>query len=144
MMEEFSKIFIVTLIAQVRAQDKYDVWAKKSNDELLSKKYIKTKEDLKKIPIIADITELQISDIRLIFQALALAFEEITGEMCSVVMEMNHEGFGRAVVLAEKIVVVNKFFKEAHRFGYRTLEDLANEGGKLLKAAIDIYNSFKK
>jgi probable nitrogen fixation protein len=139
-----SKLFLDTLAAQVRAQDKYDVWARKSDEELLSKKYIKTKEDLKKIPLIADISDLQISDIRLIFQALSLAFEEKTGEMGTVVMEMNHEGFGRAVVLADKIVVVNKFFKEAHRFGYRSIEDLANEGGKMLKNAIEIYGNFKK
>ncbi|MDR2080555.1 MAG: NifX-associated nitrogen fixation protein [Campylobacteraceae bacterium] len=139
-----SRLFLDTLIAQVRAQDKYDVWAKKSDDELLSKKYIKTKEDLKKIPLIADISDIQISDIRLIFQALSLAFEEKTGEMGSVVMEMNHEGFGRAVVLADKIVIVNKFFKEAHRFGYRSIEDLADDGGKMLRNAVQIYEKFKK
>lgn len=138
------KLFLDTLTAQVRAQDKYDVWARKGDEELLTKKYVKTKEDLKKIPLIADISDVQISDIRLIFQALSLAFEEKTGEMGTVVMEMNHEGFGRAVVLADKIVVVNKFFKEAHRFGYRSIEALANEGGKMLKNAIETYEKFKK
>ncbi|MDR2099223.1 MAG: NifX-associated nitrogen fixation protein [Campylobacteraceae bacterium] len=141
-MEE--KLFLDTLIAQVRAQDKYDVWARKSDEEILTKKYVKTKDDLKKIPLIADITDVQISEIRLIFQALSLAFEEKTGEMGNVVMEMNHEGFGRAVVLADKIVIANKFFKEAHRFGYRSIEDLANEGGKMLKNAIQTYETFKK
>jgi probable nitrogen fixation protein len=128
----------------VRAQDKYDVWARKSDEELLTKKYIKTKEDLKKIPLIADISDVQISDIRLIFQALSLAFEEKTGEMGTVVMEMNHEGFGRAIVLAERIVIVNKFFKEAHRFGYRSIEDLANDGSKMLQNAIEVYKTFKR
>ncbi|MDR2341766.1 MAG: NifX-associated nitrogen fixation protein [Campylobacteraceae bacterium] len=137
-------MFLDTLAVQVRAQDKYDVWARKSDEELLTKKYIKTKENLKKIPLIADISDVQISDIRLIFQALSLAFEEKTGEMGTVVMEMNHEGFGRAVVLADKIVVVNKFFKEAHKFGYRSIEDLADEGSKMLKSAIETYEKFKR
>lgn len=143
-MEDYSKLFLDTLTAQVRAQDKYDVWARKSDEELLTKKYIKTKEDLKKIPLIADISDVQISDIRLIFQALSLAFEEKTGEMGTVVMEMNHEGFGRAIVLAERIVIVNKFFKEAHRFGYRSIEDLANDGSKMLQNAIEVYKTFKR
>ncbi|MDR1555372.1 MAG: DUF269 domain-containing protein [Campylobacteraceae bacterium] len=143
-MEDCGKLFLDTLIAQVRAQDKYDVWAKKSSEELLTKKYIKTKEDLKKIPIIADISDVGISDIRLIFQALSLAFEEKTKQMGTVVMEMNHEGFGRAVVLADKIVIADKFFKEAHRFGYRCIEDLVDEGGKMLKNAIETYKTFKK
>ena len=102
------------------------------------------KEDLKNIPIIADIDEMQIKDIRLIFQSIALAFELKTGVMCSVVMEMSHEGFGRAVVLAEKIVITNKFFKDAHRYSFRTYDALVSEGGKMLKDAIDIYNSFQK
>ena len=72
--------------------------------------------DLKNIPIIADIDEMQIKDIRLIFQAVALAFEKITGVMCSVVMEMSHEGFGRVVVFTGKIVLCEKFFKDAHRY----------------------------
>jgi len=59
--------------------------------------------------------------------------------MCSVVMEMSHEGFGRAVVLAEKIAITNKFFKDAHRYSFRTYEDLIKEGGKMLKDAIEIY-----
>ena len=102
--------------------------ANKSNEELLVEKYIRTKEDLKNIPIIADIDEMQIKDIRLIFQAVALAFEKITGVMASVVMEMSHEGFGRVVVFAEKIVLCEKFFKDAHRYSFREYSKLEEEG----------------
>jgi len=143
-MNELEKLFIETLISQLRAMDQFGTWAKKSDEELLSEKYVKSKEDLKNIPIIADIDEMQIKDIRLIFQSIALAFELKTGVMCSVVMEMSHEGFGRAVVLAEKIVITNKFFKDAHRYSFRTYDALVSEGGKMLKDAIDIYNSFQK
>lgn len=137
-------LFIKTLIGQVRALDQFGTWASKSDEEILTQKYVKTKEDLKNIPIIADIDEMQIQDIRLIFQALSLAFEKKTSVMCSVVMEMSHEGFGRAVVIAEKIVIANKFFKDAHRYSFRTYEDLVNEGQKMLEDAIKIYNEYKK
>ena len=143
-MSELEKLFIDKLISQLRAMDQFGTWAKKSDVELLSEKYVKSKEDLKNIPIIADIDEMQIKDIRLIFQSIALAFELKTSVMCSVVMEMSHEGFGRAVVLAEKIVITNKFFKDAHRYSFRTYDDLVKEGGKMLKDAIDIYQSFQK
>jgi len=143
-MNELEKLFIETLISQTRAMDQFGTWAKKSDEELLSEKYVKSKDDLKNIPIIADIDEMQIKDIRLIFQSIALGFELKTGVMCSVVMEMSHEGFGRAVVLAEKIVITNKFFKDAHRYSFRTYDALVSEGGKMLKDAIDIYNSFQK
>jgi probable nitrogen fixation protein len=143
-MNELEKLFIETLISQIRALDQFGTWAKKSDEEVLSDKYIKTKEQLKNVPIIADIDEMQIKDIRLIFQSIALAFELKLGIMCSVVMEMSHEGFGRAVVLAEKIVITNKFFKDAHRYSFRTYDDLIKEGGKMLKDALEIYETYKK
>ncbi|AHJ12491.1 MULTISPECIES: NifX-associated nitrogen fixation protein [Sulfurospirillum] len=143
-MNELEKLFIETLTSQIRALDQFGTWAKKSDEEVLSDKYIKTKEQLKNVPIIADIDEMQIKDIRLIFQSIALAFELKLGIMCSVVMEMSHEGFGRAVVLAEKIVITNKFFKDAHRYSFRTYDDLIKEGGKMLKDAIEIYETHKK
>lgn len=142
-METVENLFIETLIGQVRALDQFGTWANKSDEELLAEKYIKTKEDLKNIPIIADIDEMQVQDIKLIYQAIALAFEKKTGIMCSVIMEMSHEGFGRVVVVAEKIVIVNKFFKDAHRFSFRTYDKLVDEGDKLLNNAIKIYEQYK-
>ena len=114
------ELFKITLNGQVRALDQFGTWVNKSDEDLLVEKYVRTKEDLKNIPIIADIDEMQIKDIRLVFQAVALAFEKMTGVMCSVVMEMSHEGFGRVVVFAGKIVLGEKFFKDAHRFSFRT------------------------
>jgi probable nitrogen fixation protein len=137
-------LYLETLIGQVRALDQFGTWANKDDKEILCEKYVKTKEQLKDIPVIADIDEMQIQDIRLIFQALALAFEKETGIMCSVVMEMSHEGFGRAVVIADKIVIVNKFFKDAHRYSFRTYEKLEDEGQKMLDSAIKIYEEYKK
>jgi len=138
-----ANLFIETLIGQVRALDQFGTWSNKQDQEILSEKYVKSKEQLKDIPVIADIDEMQIQDIRLIFQAIALAFEKQTGVMCSVVMEMSHEGFGRAVVIADKIVIVNKFFKDAHRYSFRTYEKLEDEGEKMLKNSIEIYNQYK-
>lgn len=137
-------VFIDTLIGQVRALDQFGTWANREDEDILKEKYVKSKEELKNIPVIADIDEMQIQDIRLIYQSVALAFEKETGVMCSVVMEMSHEGFGRAVVIADKIVIVNKFFKDAHRYSFRSYEKLVEEGDKMLKNAIEIYNEYKK
>jgi probable nitrogen fixation protein len=140
---EAKELFIITLIGQVRALDQFGTWANKSNEELLVEKYIRTKEDLKNIPIIADIDEMQIKDIRLIFQAVALAFEKQTGVMANVVMEMSHEGFGRVVVFAGKIVLCEKFFKDAHRYSFREYSKLEEEGEKFLLSANTTYDKYK-
>jgi len=139
-----ANVFIDTLIGQVRALDQFGTWTNRTDEDILIEKYVKTKEDLKNIPVIADIDEMQIQDIRLIYQAIALAFEKETGVMCSTIMEMSHEGFGRAVVIADKIVIVNKFFKDAHRYSFRTYEDLIKEGDKLLSNGITIYKEYAK
>jgi probable nitrogen fixation protein len=137
-------LYIDTLIGQVRALDQFGTWANKSDEDILVEKYVKTKEQLKEIPVIADIDEMQTQDIRLIFQAVALAFEKKTGIMCSVVMEMSHEGFGRVVVIADKIVIINKFFKDAHRYSFRSYDKLVEEGNKMLENSIKIYEEYKK
>jgi len=98
-------VFIKTLIGQVRALDQFGTWTNRTDEDLLAEKYVKTKEDLRNIPVIADIDEMQIQNIRLVYQAIALAFEKKTGVMCSVVMEMSHEGFGRAVLLRIKLLL---------------------------------------
>ena len=139
---EFSP-FTKELIRQLRATDQFGNWAKMSDEEVLTKKYVKTKEDLKLIPIIADIDEMLIGEIKMIFKAIALQFERQTGIMCNVVMEMSHEGFGRCIVIADRIVLVDKYFKDAHRFSFRTLEKLYEEGDKYLNSSFEIYNKFK-
>ena len=48
-------VFLKELVKQIRAIDTYGVWDKTSDEELLTKKYVKTKEQLKEIPVIADI-----------------------------------------------------------------------------------------
>ena len=142
-MSETENPFLKQLINQIRAQDQFGTWSKFSDEELLSKKYIKTKEDLKNIPVIADIDEMIIQDIKMIYQALALGFETKTGVMCNVIMEMSHEGFGRVAVIADKIVIVNKYFKDAHRFSYRSIDKLVEDGDKMMNAALEIYEKYK-
>ena len=135
--------FTEELIRQLRATDQFGNWAKMSDEALLTKKFVKTKEDLKAIPIIADIDEMLIGEIKMIYKAIALQFERKTGIMCNVVMEMSHEGFGRCIVIADRIVLVDKYFKDAHRFGYRTLDKLYEDGQKLLDKAFAIYEQYK-
>lgn len=145
-MSEAEKVvspFTQELIRQLRATDQFGNWAKLSDEEILIKKYVKTKEDLKALPIIADIDEMLIGEIKMIFKAVALQFERKTGVMCNVVMEMSHEGFGRCIIIAGRIVLVDKYFKDAHRFSFRTIEKLYEEGDKYLAASFKTYEQYK-
>ena len=135
--------FGVELIRQIRALDQFGNWARTSDEDLLVKKYVKTKEELKLVPLIADIDEMMINDIKMIYKAIALSFERKTGVVCNVIMEMSHEGFGRCAVIADRICIVNKYFKDAHRFSFRTLDALYEDGDKSLNSALEIYEQYK-
>lgn len=135
--------FLRELILQLRALDQFGTWSSVDDRELLIKKYIKTKEQLKSMPVIADIDEVIISEIKLIFKALAIAFERKSKEMANIVMEMSHEGFGRVVVFCDEVVLLDKTFRDAHRFGYKSLEHLRDEGEKMLERALERFKKFK-
>jgi probable nitrogen fixation protein len=135
--------FGVEIIRQIRALDQFGNWSRISDEELLIKKYVKTKEELKAVPVIADIDEMMINDIKMIYKAIALSFERKTGIVCNVIMEMSHEGFGRCAILSDRICIIDKYFKDAHRFSFRSLEALFEEGDKNLERALKVYEQYK-
>lgn len=135
--------FGTEIIRQIRALDQFGNWSRISDEELLIKKYVKTKEELKAVPVIADIDEMMINDIKMIYKAIALSFERKTGIVCNVIMEMSHEGFGRCAILSDRICIVDKYFKDAHRFSFRSLEALFEEGDKNLDRALKVYEQYK-
>ena len=135
--------YLQQLANQVRALDTFGSWDAKKDDDLLEEKYVKTPEQLKAIPIIADIDEMLIKDLRMILQAVAVAFEAKTRVMASVVLEMSHEGFGRGVVIADGIVLADKTFRDAHRFAFASLEKLEAEGNKMIETALKNYEKLK-
>jgi probable nitrogen fixation protein len=63
--------------------------------------------------------------------------------MVSPMMKMSHEGFGRQVLIAGRLIVVNKQLRDVHRFGFETLEKLAAEGEKYVAAGIDMVTQYK-
>jgi probable nitrogen fixation protein len=136
-------VFMKSLAEQVRAQDQFGAWDGKTDEELLAKKYVKSREELKALGVIADIDEETIENLKALFKAVAAAFERKSGKMASVILEMNHEGFGRGATIAGDIVVMDKTFRDAHRFAFESLEKLAAEGEKWLKRAFEIDAKYK-
>jgi probable nitrogen fixation protein len=39
--------------------------------------------------------------------------------------KMSHEGFGRTVLTTGRLIVVNRYLRDVHRFGFPSLEKLA-------------------
>ena len=57
-------------------------------------------------------------------------------------MKMHHEGFGRLVLTAGRLIVVNKQLRDVHRFGFESLEKLADEGEKLVAAGVEMITKY--
>lgn len=132
--------FIKQLIAGVRAQDLHG----KRTDEQMLAPYIVDREERKKIPIIGDPKPIVIQRVQTFYSTMALVIEMKTDIMCSSVMEMSHEGFGRVVILAGRLVVVNKQLRDIHRFGFDSFEKMNEEAEKLIQGGIELIHKFKE
>ena len=135
------EMFLNELSKQYRAQDTYGTWDGKSNETLLDP-YIIDKEKRKEIPIMGDPDPETLWRLELFYNAVGLSVERQTGIMVSPIMKMSHEGFGRMVLTAGRLVVINKYLRDVHRFGFNDMGKLAEEGGKLVDAAIEMINQF--
>lgn len=133
--------FVKELVKQWRAQDTHGAWEGKDNAALLAP-YIITKEQRKEMPIIGDPDPETIWRLELFYNAIGLAVERETGIMVAPMMKMHHEGFGKMILTAGRLVVVNKHLRDVHRFGFESMEKLAAEGEKLVAAAVDMIKQF--
>lgn len=133
--------FIKELIKQWRAQDAHGAWDRKSDLDLLEP-YVLDKEKRRQVPIIGDPDPETIWRIELFYNAVGLAMERVTGVMVSPMMKMHHEGFGRMILTAGRLVVVNKQLRDVHRFGFDSLAKLAEEGEKMIAAGVGMIEKF--
>ncbi len=133
--------FVQQLVKQLRAQDIHGTWEGKSDLQLL-KPYIHTPEERRAIPIIGDPDPELLWHMEIFYNAIAVAIERETGQMVSPMMKMSHEGFGRMVLLAGRLVVVNKQLRDVHRFGFGSLEKLAEAGGKFFTEAVTMIRTY--
>ncbi len=139
--DPMQSLFVKELVKQWRAQDTHGTWEGKSDLTLLAP-YIVTKEQRRQMPIIDDPDPEVLWRVELYYNAIGLAIERQTGVMVSPMMKMSHEGFGRIVLLAGRLVAVNKQLRDVHRFGFESMEKLAEEGEKQVAAGVAMVNQF--
>ena len=133
--------FVRQLVKVWRAQDMHGSWENKSDEQLLEP-YILDKEKRMAIPIIGDPDPETLWRLELFFNAVGLAIECETRNMVSPMMKMSHEGFGKMILTAGRLVVVNKQLRDVHRWGFPTMDKLAEEGGKFVSSAIEMIRKF--
>ncbi|TIP97553.1 MAG: NifX-associated nitrogen fixation protein [Mesorhizobium sp.] len=126
--------FVKCLVRLIRAQDSYGSWERKADAELLGD-FIITKEQRRAIPIIGDPDPDVLWRLDMFYTAVGLAIEERCGLMASPMIELSHEGFGRVLFTAGRLVALSKTLRDVHRFGFETFRKLAEAGTKLVDDA---------
>lgn len=126
--------FVKQMVVQLRAMDgygAYDTW----KDARVLDPLVLTKERRKAIPVVGDPDETTLSRVKAYYNALAQSLEKQTGLLAVPVINITHEGFGRALILVGKLVALDKTLRDVHRFGFDSLEKMTEDAEKLLAKA---------
>lgn len=135
--------FIRELVKQLRAQDTHGSWEGKSDARLLEP-FILSAEQRRAMPIMGDPDPDTLWRMELFHNAVGLAIERATGCMVSPITKMSHEGFGRTVLTTGRLIVVNRYLRDVHRFGFPSLARLAEAGDKLVSEGIGMIEKYRE
>lgn len=135
--------FIRELVKQLRAQDTHGTWEGKTDLTLLQP-YLMTVDQRRELPMMGDPDPDTLWRLDLFHNAVGLAIERATGCMVSPMTKMSHEGFGRTVLTTGRLIVVNRYLRDVHRFGYTSLAKLAEAGNKLVAEGVGMVEKYKE
>lgn len=127
--------FLQAIAQQIRANDVFGTYSDWSND-LLLKPYVIPKKQRREIPVEGTVDIATLSRILSFYRAIAARIETETGQLSQVVLDINTEGFGWAIVFSGRLMLVSKTIRDAHRFGFDSLLKLNTEGEKLINKGI--------
>jgi probable nitrogen fixation protein len=62
--------------------------------------------------------------------------------MAVPVINLTHEGFGRAFVIVGKLIVVDKTLRDIHRYGFPSFAKLNEEGDKMIAKTLELIEAY--
>lgn len=135
--------FVNEMLKQLRALDTYDTYEGWPKSKILDP-LVLTKERKKEIPVVGDPDEITLARVKAYYNAIASAIENETGLMAVPLINITHEGFGRALVMVGKLIVVDKVLRDIHRFGFPSLEKMCEQSDKLIGKAKELIEQFNE
>ena len=134
--------FVAELLRQIRAQDTHGAWDGKRDEQLLEP-YVLSADRRRALPMIGDPDPDTLWRLELFHNAVGLSIARATGVMVSPMTQISHEGFGRVVLTAGRLVVVNRHLRDVHRFGYPSLAKLAEAGNRLVAEGVAMIEAHR-
>ena len=68
--------------------------------------------------------------------------EKRTGHNAAPIMKIHHEGWGRMLLTAGKLVVVNSYLRDLHRFGFDSVEVMSAKAARIIEDAVATIEKF--
>jgi probable nitrogen fixation protein len=136
-----NSLFLKAIVQQIRANDPYGTYRNWS-DELLLKPFVVTKVQKREISVEGEVDPITKGRIMAFYRAVAACIETETGQLAQVVIDLNHEGFGWALIFSGRLLVVVRTLRDAQRFGFDSLEKVAAEGEKLIQSGVNSIQRF--
>jgi probable nitrogen fixation protein len=127
--------FAKEILRQMRAIDTYGTYDDWPGSRILEP-FVLTKEKKKEIPVVGDPDEITLSRVKAYYNAMSALIEKECGLMAVPMINLTHEGFGRALITVGKLVVMDKTLRDVHRFGFPTLSKMKEEADKLRSVAL--------
>ncbi|MBK1699552.1 NifX-associated nitrogen fixation protein [Thiococcus pfennigii] len=132
--------FAIELVRQMRAIDAYGSYDKWPTAKILDP-FILTKERLRALPLVGDPDEIVVARVHAFYNAIAAQIEQECGLRATPVISLSHEGFGRALMIVGKLVVMDRALRDVHRFGFASASKMKDEADKLLSVALEIIGA---
>ncbi|MDD3529133.1 MAG: NifX-associated nitrogen fixation protein [Gallionellaceae bacterium] len=137
----FSTDYIKEMVKQMRAIDSYGTYDEWTLEKILAP-FVKTKDERRQIPIIGDPDEETLARVKCFYNAIAVLIEKECGHMAVPMVNITHEGFGRALITVGKLVVMDRTVRDVHRFSFDSLSKMKDEADKLLSVALEIVGRY--
>jgi probable nitrogen fixation protein len=135
--------FAKEMVRQMRAIDSYGTYDTWPIAQILDP-YVLTKERKREIPVIGDPDEIVMARVKAFYNAIAAMIEKECRLMAVPMINLTHEGFGRAIITVGKLVVMDRTLRDVHRFGFPTLSKMKDEADKVLSVALEIVGEHPK
>ena len=115
--------FIKEMVRQMRAIDTYGTYDDWTIAKIMTP-FVLTKEMKRDIPVIGDPDEIVMARVKAFYNAISTLTEKECGHMAIPMVNLSHEGFGRAIITVGKLIVMDKTLRDVHRFGFKSLSKM--------------------
>jgi len=129
------------IVRQMRAADPYGTYRAWS-DELLLKPFVVTKAQKRQISLEGEVDPGVRSRILIYYRAIAALIEKETGLLAQVVLDLICDGFGWVLVFSGRLLLVVNTLRDAHRFGFESLEQLTEKATALIDKGIHLARTY--